>query len=137
MKSVASFTNPTTQPTSMSNTTTADNLERVLELNRWVAEGRALEAMDEFYAEDVSMQENTEPPTVGRAANLEREKAFLASVAEWRNYEVIAAAANDDITFTETVMEFVTTDGSEVRIEQGTRARWQDGRIVDERFYHS
>ena len=71
------------------------------------------------------------------AADLEREKAFLASVAEWRNYEVIAAAANDYITFTETVMEFVTNDGSEVRMEQVTRARWQDGRIVDERFYHS
>ncbi len=121
----------------MSNTTTKSNLERVLELNQWVAGGRALEAMDEFYSETVSMQENTEPPTVGRAANLEREKAFLAGVAEWRAYQVVAAAAEGDVTFTETVMEFLASDGSEVRIEQTTRARWQDGRIVDERFYHS
>ncbi|MFT5732977.1 MAG: hypothetical protein ACJAQ3_000906 [Planctomycetota bacterium] len=121
----------------MSNQATMSNLDRVLELNRWVAEGRALESMDEFYAENVSMQENTEAPVVGRAANLEREKVFLASVAEWREYKVVSAAANGDVTFTETVMAFLMTDGTEAHIEQATRARWEDGRIVDERFYHS
>lgn len=120
----------------MSNTGESTNLDRVLELNRWVAEGRALEAMDEFYAEDVSMQENTEPPTVGRAANLEREKAFMDNVAEWKRYEVVSAAANGDLTFTETVLSFVTRGGDQVTMEQVTRARWKDGRIVDERFYH-
>lgn len=120
----------------MTTTTEATNLSRVLELNQWVAEGRALDAMDEFYAEDVSMQENTAPPTVGRTANLEREKAFMANVAEWKRYEVVSAAAKDDRTFTETIMEFITQDGTEVTMEQVTRAVWSEGRIVDERFYH-
>ena len=117
--------------------TNQTNLDRVLELNRWVAEGRGLEALDEFYTEDVSMQENTLPPTVGREANREREQAFFDSVAEWRKYEVVESAAQGDVTFTETVMEFVLKDGTEVRMEQATRARWRDGRIFDERFYHS
>ena len=120
----------------MTDTTEATNHARVLELNRWVAEGRALEAMDEFYAENVSMRENSEAPTVGRDANIEREKAFLNSVKEWRCYEVISSAAAGDVTFTETVMEFITQLGEHVTMEQATRARWENGRIVDERFYH-
>ncbi|MEM8712380.1 MAG: nuclear transport factor 2 family protein [Planctomycetota bacterium] len=120
----------------MTNTTEQQNLTRVLELNQWVQEGRALEAMGEFYSEDVRMQENTEAPTVGREANLERERAFMANVAEWKRYEVVSAASNGDVTFTETIMEFITQDGTKVRMEQATRARWEAGRIVDERFYH-
>lgn len=92
--------------------------------------------MDKFYAEDVSMQENTEPPTLGRAASLEREEAFIANVAEWERYEVVAAAAKDDRTFTETGMEFTTKDGAHMTMAQVTCALWSEGRIVDERFYH-
>ena len=120
----------------MSDTIQEKNLARVLELNQWVQEGRAIEALDEFYAENVSMQENSEPPTVGREANRVREQAFMGNVAEWKRYEVVSAAAKGDTTFTETVLEFVTKDGSEVRMEQATRAHWEAGRIVDERFYH-
>ena len=120
----------------MTNTTDQNNLDRVLELNRWVQEGKALEAMHEFYSDDVLMQENTEPPTVGRAANIIREQAFMDNVKEWKRYEVVSAASSGDVTFTETVMEFITQDGSDVRMEQATRARWEAGRIVDERFYH-
>ena len=99
----------------------------------WGATGRA---MDEFYAEDVSMQENTESPTLGRAANLEREEAFMSNVAEWERCEVVAAAAKDDRTFSETVIEFIKKHGAHVTMAQVTRALWSEGRIVDERFYH-
>ena len=100
--------------------------------DRWGATGRT---MDEFYAEDVSMQENSESPTLGRAANLEREEAFMSNVAEWERYEVVAAA-KDDRTFTETMIEFIKKDGAHVTMAEVTRALWSEGRIVDERFYH-
>ncbi len=48
--------------------------ERLRDLIRYIQEGRILDAMNEFYAEDVKMQENGNPPTVGLQANIEREK---------------------------------------------------------------
>lgn len=117
-------------------TTQSSLLQRVQDLQAAIARGAILEAMDEFYADDVVMQDNLEEPCRGKAANVEREKAWLDGVREFTGFEVKAIAASDDATFVESTMDFVTQDGQEVHLEQVSRALWRDGRIVDERFYH-
>ena len=47
-------------------------------------QGKFLEAIQEFYAEDATMQENNQPPRVGLAALLENERRALASLQEIR-----------------------------------------------------
>ncbi|MGD9853062.1 MAG: SnoaL-like domain-containing protein [Nitrospirales bacterium] len=118
-------------------TQTAINLQdRLEDLFAYIREGRILDAINEFYAEDVAMQENNESPTVGRKANLEREKQFLSTVKEWNRFDVTAKGAGDDVTFYETVMDWIATDGTPVHVEQVVVAKWQDGRIIHERYYH-
>jgi ketosteroid isomerase-like protein len=109
---------------------------RIHELIDWIRQGRILDAMEEFYADDVVM---TEPyhTTEGKAANIEREKAFLASVKEWKNFEVKATAVEGDVSLSEQVMDWTTTDGREMHVEQIAVARWRGGRIVHERFYYA
>ena len=51
---------------------------RVEALIRRVEEGRYVEAIEEFYAEDATMQENGHAPRVGRKALVEHERATLA-----------------------------------------------------------
>ena len=63
--------------------TTITTAQRVEQLKEYINEGRILEAMDEFYHQDVVMQENSEEPTRGLAANIEREKEFLSIVSQW------------------------------------------------------
>lgn len=58
--------------------------ERVDKLNAMIRDGKIIEAMTEFYADDVSMQENETPPTIGKSQNIEREKQFVSNVIEWR-----------------------------------------------------
>ena len=41
------------------------------------------------------------------------------------------------MTFYETVMDWITTDGTPVPVEQIVVAKWQDGKIIHERFYHN
>jgi ketosteroid isomerase-like protein len=110
--------------------------DRVAELLRYIQSGRIIEAMNEFYAEDTVMQENRNAPTRGLAANIEREKQFLAQVKEWRGFEATATAVNGDVSFIESTMDFVATNGAEVHVEQVSVARWRDGKIVSERFYY-
>jgi ketosteroid isomerase-like protein len=110
--------------------------QRAEELVRYVQEGRVIDAMYEFYAPDTRMQENRNPPTVGLEANVEREKQFLAGVKEWKGFTVTALAAEGDVSFIESVIDFVATDGSPVRLEQVSVAKWRDGKIVHERFYY-
>lgn len=53
--------------------------ERVLDLVGRVERGDFLGAFEEFYADDVEMRGNLAPPTIGKEANRERERAFVAS----------------------------------------------------------
>ncbi len=110
--------------------------ERVNALQEYIKTGRVLEAMNEFYAPDVAMQENANPPTVGLAANIEREKQFLAQVKVWKGYTVKAVAAAADSSLVESVIEFTNQQDQPVRLEQVASQRWRNGKIVHERFYY-
>ena len=121
----------------MSTSTTITLQDRLEDLFSYIREGRILDAINEFYAEDTVMQENTQPATVGREANLEREKQFLSTVKEWKRFDVSAKGVGDDVTFYETVMDWVTMDGTPVHVEQVVVAKWQDGKITHERYYHN
>lgn len=115
---------------------TQDIQTLVHELHEAIARGEILEAIETFYDDDVVMQENTNEPWRGKAKNIEREKEWLANIAEWKGFEVKSIAVAGETTFAETTFDFVTKDGQEVHMEQVARARWKNGKIVEERFYH-
>jgi len=110
--------------------------QRVRDLQDYIASGRVLEAMEEFYAEDVVMQENLNEPCAGRSANVAREREWLETVKEFRSFEVLALGTEGDVSFVESAMSYLDRGGNEVSLTQVSRARWEDGRIVHERFYH-
>ena len=119
-------------------TTTSTLAERFADLRDYINNGKILEAMDEFYADNLVMQENSEEPTRGLQANIEREKQFIRSVKEWHWTKWHASAVNegDGVVFAEYSFEFTDTDGNKKIYEQATVQRWKDGKIVSERFYH-
>ena len=100
----------------MTTTTTTDIRARVHDMIEYIKTGRILEAIDEFYAEDSAMQENGNAPTVGRAANIEREKEFLANVKDFKGFGTNAIGVDGDTALIESWMEFTARDGSDVRL---------------------
>lgn len=110
--------------------------QRLNELFGYIRQGKIIEAMTEFYDKDAAMQENANPPTVGQAANIEREKQFLSGVKEWKGFDVTASAVGDNVTFYECSLDFVATNGQAVHMEQVVVSKWRNGRIVHERFYY-
>src|SRR5262245_19816657 len=111
---------------------------RAKELQAWIGQGRIVEAMNEFYSPDVTMQENASPPTVGLHANVEREKQFLSFVKTWKGYNVKALAADEGTgtSLVESTMDFVNQQDQHVHMAQVSVQRWKDGKIVHERFYY-
>jgi ketosteroid isomerase-like protein len=109
---------------------------RIHELLDYVQQGRIMDAMNEFYAEDVVMEEPLHGTTVGLAANLAREEQFLASVKEFRNFEAKNVGVGDNASLYEAVMDWTDVDGNEFHVEQTAVAEWKDGQIVRERFYY-
>lgn len=110
--------------------------QRLNDLFGYIKQGKIVEAMTEFYDKDAKMEENANPPTIGQAANIEREKQFLSGVKEWKGFNVAASAVGDDVTFYECSLDFIATSGQAVHMEQVVVTRWKDGKIVHEHFYY-
>jgi ketosteroid isomerase-like protein len=64
----------------------ADFKAAVEDLIANVTGGKALEAFDRYYADDVTMQENKQPPRVGKAGCRAFEVDFLAKIKAVRTY---------------------------------------------------
>lgn len=105
-------------------------------LNRAILDGRALEAFDELYADEVSMRENGEDPIRGKEANRKREEEFFGSISELHELSLVSSAVGNDVSLSEWVFDVTFEDGNRKRLEQTAVRRWKDGEVVEERFYY-
>ena len=109
--------------------------DQVAKLVRYVEANRILDAIDELYADEVSMQDNLNPPVVGRAANRERERSFFDGITVHQN-RALSVAVDGDQAVIHWLFEFTGGDGKRYRLDQLSHQSWKDGRIVEERFYY-
>ena len=107
------------------------------QLNEMILSGKALEAFEEFYADDIVMQENNEEPRVGKQANREFEEQFFGSIQEFHGATLGKVAVTDNVSFSEWTFDVTFQDGTRVANPQVTRRQWENGKIVNERFYHA
>jgi len=107
------------------------------ELNQMILTGKALEGFEKFYSDDVVMQENSEEPRAGKALNRKFEEEFFASIAEWHNGQLVSSAVNGDTTFSEWFMELTFKNGFRYKSSQVAVRKWNDGKIVSERFFYN
>lgn len=113
-------------------------LGKVNTVTALLAEGKFIDAMEEYLADDVQLFEGNNPPKVGKAFCLAEEVKLLDTVTAFHGYTVTSGpAVKGDTTFYEAVMEFDTNDGAKHRFEQIVRSQWKDGKIVNERYYHA
>ena len=106
-------------------------------LNEMVLAGKAMEAFEEFYAEDVVMQENSEPPIEGKDANRKREMEFFDMVEEFHGAKLLSSAVNGDVTFSEWEWDMTLKGVGRVKLSQVAVRRWRDGKVARERFYYN
>ena len=112
--------------------------ERVSELNDMILQGQILEAFEKFYAENVTMQENEDQPTVGKAQNRINEEAFVNNITEFRHAAVKNVIVSDDITVVEWEFDFTHAEWGVRNYNQVAVQRWNDeGQIVGEKFYYN
>jgi hypothetical protein len=117
--------------------TDSNSAVRIHELLDYIREGRIMDGMNEFYSDDVVMEEPMYGKTVGLPANLEREQRFVDSVKEFKGFRVDNVATGPGLSIYETVMDWVDVEGNEIHAEQVAVATWKDGKIVHERFYYA
>jgi len=111
----------------------------VATLERFIArvESNAhVEAIDEFYTEDASMQENFAPPRVGRDVLAATERKVLEGTASVTSRCVRPVFVNGDHVVIRWVFEFLKHDGRRFRMEELAYQRWAGERIAQEQFFY-
>ena len=102
-----------------------------------VLAGKAMEAFEKYYGEDVVMQENENPPTVGKDANRQRELDFFAKLVEFRAMELKCVAFGEDVIISEWFGDYTHQEWGKQTHDQVSVQRWKDGKVVHERFYYT
>jgi ketosteroid isomerase-like protein len=109
-------------------------------LNAFIATveaGRHDEAIEKFYDEFGTMQENSDPPSVGRDKLVEGERVIMSKFKEIRSRHVGPVFVNGDNVVINWVFEFVGTDGKVARvIDEIAYQTWAGDKIKKERFFY-
>jgi ketosteroid isomerase-like protein len=105
-------------------------------LNEAILSGKAMEAFEKYYADDVVMQENSDEPRIGKDVNRKAEEAFFSSLEAWNDGKLVSSAVNGDVTFSEWYMDITFKGGKNAKMSQVAVRRWKDGKLVHERFFY-
>ena len=131
--STATLRAPATHATTMTTEQTRERVARLVQLaERW----EIIPAIEELYDEAVAVQENLAPPMIGKAANLERERGFVAWVAEVREMRAAAILVDGNRSVINWHQDLVGTDGKHLVFDQLVIQEWKNGKIVKERFVY-
>jgi ketosteroid isomerase-like protein len=112
---------------------TAETLERFIQR---VEEGAHAEACEEFYTEDSSMQENLNPPRIGRAAHVANERKVMARAKSITSTCVRPVFVAGDRVVIRWIFRFEWIDGSIMEMEELAYQRWEGERIAEEQFFY-
>ena len=91
---------------------------------------------DLYYDDDVIMQENQMPPTIGKEVNRQREIEFFKSIAEFRGASVLDLATGEDTTMVIWHYDYTHKDWGVRNYKQVSVQKWKEGKIVQEQFFY-
>jgi len=95
-----------------------------------------IEAVEEFYTEDSTMQENGNPPRFGRDAHVANERKVMARVKSLKSKCVRPVFVEDDKVVVRWIFRFEWLDGTVTNMEELAYQRWEGERIAEERFFY-
>ena len=110
--------------------------ERVRAFVATVEAGRFVEAIETYYADDASMQENLAPPRRGKAALVSHERAVLAAHTTARALPGSLWLIEGERVAIRWVFEMVRPGGAVMRLDEVALQLWRDDLIIEERFYY-
>jgi ketosteroid isomerase-like protein len=92
-------------------------------------------AIERYYTEDSSMQENTSPPRVGRDGLVAHERAVLARMSQVYSKAISSVVEGDHVAIH---WNFELTDkaGKVRRFDEVALQEWRGDKIFRERFFY-
>lgn len=114
-------------------------LENARKLQQMLGEGQGMEAFEKFYHDDVTVTEvATGEIRKGKDAQRKAIQQWYGMVKELHGggcHSVCSDEANQ-VSTAEGWMDVSFQDGNRVKMSEVAVQKWQDGQIIDEKFYY-
>ena len=112
---------------------TTETLERFIAR---VEQNDHVEACEEFYTANSSMQENQSTPRVGRDLHVANERNVFARAKSVTSKCIRPALVSGDTVVIRWVFHFEWIDGTVTHMEELAYQRWEGERIAEETFFY-
>lgn len=106
------------------------------QLNTMLEQGKAMEAFELFYAENVTMQENETDPRVGKDFNREQCGGFVAAFPDLK-LQVLSVAYGENLSIQEVLFDYTNEEGEKIIYPEVAVRHWANGMVVKEKFYYA
>jgi hypothetical protein len=93
-------------------------------------------AIETFYTEDATMQENQSPPRVGRDFLVNNERNAMEKVASVSSKCIRPVFVQGDFVVIRWVFQFTYKNGSGSSLEELAYQRWKGELIQEEQFFY-
>jgi hypothetical protein len=110
--------------------------ERNAQLNKMLEQGKAMEAFELFYAENVSMQENETEPRLGKDFNREQCGGFVEAFTDLK-LTVLSVVCGENMSIQEVLFDYTNQEGKKIIYPEIAVRHWENGFIVKEKFYYA
>jgi SnoaL-like domain len=92
-------------------------------------------AIERYYTEDASMQENANPPRVGRDLLVAHERGILAFMSHVYSKAVSSTVEGDNVAI-HWIFELTDKSGKVRRVDEVALQEWRGDKIFRERFFY-
>lgn len=106
-------------------------------LNTLNREGKILDGLDAYYADDCTFQEGNETPVRGKAVQRARLSEMFATLKAFNGATLHNQAVGDGVSVTEWTFDMTGGDGQPIIWNEVLVRHWSHDKVVRERFYQA
>jgi ketosteroid isomerase-like protein len=110
--------------------------DRVQAFIALVERARYVEALEQFYHPDATMQDNQQPPRLGLERLIADERTTMARFQTMKTDKVTDLLIDGDKVMVRWKFTFTPAQGPPMVMEEITLQRWAGERIAEERFFY-
>ena len=100
-----------------------------------IERGQFLEVLPRFYAEDMTAQENDQPPRIGRAAQTANEQLALKRM-KFDRIKAASVLVDGDRVAINYLFEMTTANGDKLKMDEIAYQLWRGDQITNERYFY-
>lgn len=104
-------------------------------MNEMVTNGQLIDAAEKYYSPNIKTIEFDGRITEGKQAAMMKLNDFVVSIQKVNEITLLRSASDDNASFSEYILDIDMKDGTNVYLHEIVRSLWENGQVVEERYF--